>query len=155
VSRRIVDDPHEQHLSRLVVPDGTEERPVDHHVERRRGLGSAYFSGVANKKDPEYNVIGGKLKMAEELLTPEQVAQRLKVTDRTVYSLLRSGRLRGARVGRLWRIRPTDLETFLSAPGEGTTGPLRRYSKDDVREFLTADALDPEMRNRVEQLLAG
>ncbi len=49
----------------------------------------------------------------EQLLTPPQVAERLQVTERTVYQWLRDGRLVGLKLGRLWRIRPEDLEAFL------------------------------------------
>ena len=47
------------------------------------------------------------------LLTPEEVATRLRVTRRTVYAWLKIGRLRGLRAGKGWRIRPADLEAFL------------------------------------------
>ena len=53
--------------------------------------------------------------MFTEYLTPEQVAQRLQVTERTVYSWLRSGRINAFKLGRLWRITEKDLETFLLA----------------------------------------
>lgn len=54
--------------------------------------------------------------MAETtLLTPEQVAERLQVKERTVLDWLRAGELRGLKLGRLWRIRPEDLEKFLAA----------------------------------------
>lgn len=49
----------------------------------------------------------------EELLTPEEVASRLRVTRRTIYTWLKLGRMRGVRAGKLWRIRPSDLEAFL------------------------------------------
>ena len=49
----------------------------------------------------------------EQLLTPAQVAERLQVTERTVYEWLRDGRLVGLKLGRLWRIRSEDLEAFL------------------------------------------
>ena len=51
--------------------------------------------------------------MNEKLLTPEQVAERLQVTERTVYGWLRRGKLPALKLGRLWRIRPEDLEAFL------------------------------------------
>src|SRR5436309_4531607 len=53
--------------------------------------------------------------MNEKLLTPEQVAERLQVTERTVYGWLRRGRLPALKLGRLWRIRPADLEAFLES----------------------------------------
>lgn len=51
--------------------------------------------------------------MDERMLTPEQVAEKLQITAGTVYVWLRSGRIRGVKLGRLWRIRPADLSAFL------------------------------------------
>ncbi|MEW6457608.1 MAG: helix-turn-helix domain-containing protein [Bacillota bacterium] len=48
-----------------------------------------------------------------ELLTPQEVAQILRKDRRTVYSYIRSGELRAAKVGNDWRIRPEDLEAFI------------------------------------------
>jgi len=49
----------------------------------------------------------------EKLLTPEQVAERLQVTVQTIYAWMRSGYLSSVKMGRLWRIRPEDLEEFI------------------------------------------
>ena len=66
----------------------------------------------------------------ERLLTVAQVADRLQVSEYTVREWLRTGRLRGHRLGgdKLgWRVRPSDLTQFIDAaandrgeqPGEG------------------------------------
>jgi excisionase family DNA binding protein len=47
------------------------------------------------------------------LMTPEQIADRLLVQRRTVYNWLKEGTLPGVKGGRLWRVRPADLEWFL------------------------------------------
>ncbi|HHY99094.1 MAG TPA: helix-turn-helix domain-containing protein [Firmicutes bacterium] len=52
----------------------------------------------------------------EALLTTQEVANILKVTVRTVYSLLESGELQGVKIGRVWRVREEDLQAFLSRP---------------------------------------
>jgi excisionase family DNA binding protein len=49
----------------------------------------------------------------QKLLTPDQVAERLQISRVTVMDFLRKGRLKGHRVGRLWRIKEEDLEAFL------------------------------------------
>lgn len=59
----------------------------------------------------------------EKLLTPEQVADRLQVTVQTIYTWLRSGFLPSIKIGRLWRIRPSDLEEFIRQQQRG-------YSED-------------------------
>jgi excisionase family DNA binding protein len=59
--------------------------------------------------------------MSESLmLTPEDVAARLKVKRRTVQAWLRSGRLAGLKLGKLWRIRESDLDSFLTTLGVGS-----------------------------------
>ncbi len=48
-----------------------------------------------------------------ELLTPEEVADYLRVNPHTAYRLLRSGRLPGAKIGHQWRVRKADLDAYL------------------------------------------
>ncbi len=49
----------------------------------------------------------------EKLLTPAQVADRLQIHERTVTRWLRGGYLRGFKLGKEWRISPTDLSAFM------------------------------------------
>lgn len=49
----------------------------------------------------------------EKLLTPDQVAERLQVSVQTIYTWMRSGYLPSVKMGRLWRVRPNDLEDFI------------------------------------------
>lgn len=56
----------------------------------------------------------GCVSLLDQYLTPEEIAKHLSVTDRTVYTWLRTGRLKAVKLGRLWRIREKDLELFLN-----------------------------------------
>ena len=47
------------------------------------------------------------------LYTPEIVAEKLSVTTRSVTKWLRTKKLRGVKIGRLWRIKPDDLAAFI------------------------------------------
>lgn len=49
------------------------------------------------------------------ILTPSDVMDILGVGKNTAYELLNSGRLRGFRVGRSWRITGEALEEFISS----------------------------------------
>ena len=49
----------------------------------------------------------------QPLLTYQQVADVLGVTDRTVWELVRKGELRNVRVGRSVRVDPADLRQFI------------------------------------------
>jgi excisionase family DNA binding protein len=55
----------------------------------------------------------------EELLLPAEVARILRVTVRTVERYCSQGKLRGVKVGRLWRIPKSSLEEFLKTEAEG------------------------------------
>jgi excisionase family DNA binding protein len=50
---------------------------------------------------------------AEKVYTPEEAAEALKVTPKTIRIWLRTGQIGGIKVGRLWRVRERDLEAFL------------------------------------------
>lgn len=43
-------------------------------------------------------------------LTPEEVADLLRVSRRTVYNWLRSGQLPAIRIGKVWRVRREDID---------------------------------------------
>jgi excisionase family DNA binding protein len=95
--------------------------------------------------------------LEQEVLTVEEAARYLRVHEQTVYELLRSGRLKGAKAGRAWKIHRTVLEEYLK--GQRATRPgraednMREYTDQEIREFLEADKIDPETARKVEQLL--
>lgn len=93
--------------------------------------------------------------MTKRLLTPEEVAERLAVTPRSIRIWLRQGKLKGVRVGRLWRIRERDLEAFLEEEKSfPQSPPLKSYTRQEIREFLEADKITPEVARQVERLLS-
>lgn len=51
--------------------------------------------------------------LADHLLTPAEVIAYLRVNVRTAYRLMRTGELPAVRVGRQWRVRQTDLDSWL------------------------------------------
>ena len=52
---------------------------------------------------------------AEKLLTTETVAKVLLVKPDTLRGWLRTGKIKGVKVGnRLWRVRESEMEAFLS-----------------------------------------
>ena len=54
--------------------------------------------------------------MNSRLLTPYEVAERLQISRITVLNHLRSGLLKGTKVGRLWRVSEEALAAFCNAP---------------------------------------
>jgi excisionase family DNA binding protein len=104
---------------------------------------------IASNPDP-----GAK---RQSYLTPEEVAERLRVTRVTVYAWLKMGKLAGERAGKGWRIRPEAIEAFVEQstrpPVSDEELPYRLYSREEILEFLKDDELDPETVRRIEARL--
>ena len=58
--------------------------------------------------------------MPEDILTLREVADYLKVTERTLYRLVQDGKLPAFKVGNSWRFRREDLERWISEQSRGT-----------------------------------
>jgi excisionase family DNA binding protein len=71
--------------------------------------------------------LGGSLHSLAErfghLLTPAQVAERLQVTEHTVYQWIREGKLRAVRISRLLRIPEKALAELLEAGSKPSEDP--------------------------------
>ena len=53
----------------------------------------------------------------EKLLSTEEIAEGLGVQVDTVQRWLSSGKLKGTKIGRLWRVREEDLDKFIKGCG--------------------------------------
>src|ERR1041385_5596800 len=51
--------------------------------------------------------------MDESFLTTEEVLEYLQVNLRTVYRLIKAGKIPAVRVGRQWRVRKRDIDAWL------------------------------------------
>lgn len=54
--------------------------------------------------------------MQQSIYTPEELAEKLKTTRRTVYRWIEKGELKAFKAGKMWRITRKALEDFLQAP---------------------------------------
>ncbi len=55
-----------------------------------------------------------EIDMADPLLTVSEVADRMRVSNMTVYRLIKSGQLAAIRVGKNYRLRAHDVERYLA-----------------------------------------
>lgn len=53
--------------------------------------------------------------MSDEILTLKEVAEYLKLTEKTAYRLAAEGKLPGFKVGGSWRFKRTDLNTWIES----------------------------------------
>ncbi|MDE0411708.1 MAG: helix-turn-helix domain-containing protein [Gammaproteobacteria bacterium] len=52
--------------------------------------------------------------MSDEILTLREVAEYLKLAEKTAYRLAAKGKLPGFKVGGSWRFKKTDVEAWIS-----------------------------------------
>jgi excisionase family DNA binding protein len=86
----------------------------------------------------------------DQFLTTDEVLGYLHVNLRTVYRLIKAGKLPAVRVGRQWRFRRADIETWLERHGHRTADDAPRRPRvlivddDGTSRDLLADAFDGE-----------
>src|SRR5215207_9083273 len=61
------------------------------------------------------SVLSGHLTHADIFLTTEEVLEYLQVNLRTVYRLIKAGKIPAVRVGRQWRFRKRDIDAWLDS----------------------------------------
>ena len=71
---------------------------------------------------------------SDSFLSTEEVLDYLQVNVRTVYRLVKAGKIQATRVGRQWRFRRSDVDAFLA---RGTSG--RRRSAGPARVLVVDD----------------
>lgn len=74
----------------------------------------------------------------EVFLTTEEVLEYLQVNQRTVYRLIKAGKIPAVRVGRQWRFRKRDIDAWLDRQGPGGVQALAA-SLDGRRRVLVVD----------------
>ena len=55
------------------------------------------------------------MKKQDEILTLQEVAAYLKLTDKSIYRLAQSGRIPAFKAGGAWRFRRSDIEGWIEA----------------------------------------
>src|SRR3954470_11989874 len=69
--------------------------------------------------------------MDETFLTTEEVLEYLQVNLRTVYRLIKAGKIPAVRVGRQWRFRKRDIDAWLDGQ---RTSPVRAIGPESAEK---------------------
>ena len=88
-------------------------------------------------------------KAPEGLMTVEQVAAYLQLNKLTIYKFIRSGNLPAVRLGRSFRVRPSDVDEFLEAHKVGRMRAGRPQPVD--RPLARGDAMPRTEKRRWER----
>ena len=93
--------------------------------------------------------------MDDAFLTTEEVLDYLQVNLRTVYRLIKAGKIPAVRVGRQWRFRRRDLDAWLEAQRtRGTHAPRRVRSAADSRARVLVVDDEAPIRDLLSRTLA-
>src|SRR5712692_143883 len=92
----------------------------------------------------------------ETFLTAEEVLEYLQVNLRTVYRLIKAGKIPAVRVGRQWRFRKRDIDVWLDSQrprGGSRPTPARSPSAGPRARVLVVDD-EASMRDLLAKTLA-
>lgn len=83
-----------------------------------------------------------------QLMTVEEVAGYLRVTEKTIYRLLRQGRIPSSKVGRQWRFNKTVVDKWLERNSVGVKANILVVDDEEVIRSLFKETLE-ELGHRV------
>ena len=96
----------------------------------------------------------------ETFLTTDEVLEYLQVNLRTVYRLIKAGKIPAVRVGRQWRFRKTDIDAWLErershsiTPPAASPAPPQPVERDGRPRVLVVDD-EPSIRDLLSKTLA-
>ena len=88
-------------------------------------------------------------------LTTEEVLEYLQVNLRTVYRLIKAGKIPAVRVGRQWRFRKRDIDSWLDSQGNGPAAPAATngHAREGRTRVLVVDD-EASIRDLLQKTLA-
>lgn len=78
--------------------------------------------GQRRQVEGDGNMAKGEALAGDRLHTVAEVAEHMRVSNMTVYRLIKAGALPAVRVGKSYRIRERELEAYLDASRTGGVG---------------------------------
>jgi len=79
-----------------------------------------------------------------ELMTVEEMAGYLRVTEKTIYRLLRQGKIPSTKVGRQWRFNKTLVDKWLKRNSVGVKANILVVDDDEVIRSLFKETLEEQ-----------
>ncbi len=77
-----------------------------------------------------------------ELMTLQEVADYLRVTEKTVYRLLKRGRIPAVKVGRQWRFEQDSIDEWLHQRSVGTEAAILVIDDEEIIRLLFKETLE-------------
>lgn len=70
--------------------------------------------------------------MEDGMLDTKQVQQRLRVSERTVFNLIKRGKLTGFKVGREWRFTESDIDAYIERQRQEAMQKAGQVAEDEA-----------------------
>ena len=83
-----------------------------------------------------------------ELMTVQELADYLRVTEKTIYRLLKRGKIPATKVGRQWRFKKTVIDEWLQRNPAGAKATILIVDDEEIIRSLFTETLE-ELGHRV------
>ena len=79
--------------------------------------------------------------MKDDILTIEEVAKYLRVSERTVYDWAQKGEIPSGKIGTVWRFKKSEIENWVNERLSGGTKPASSGNRIQVKNILSPDRI--------------
>ena len=79
--------------------------------------------------------------MKDDILTIEEVAKYLRVSERTVYDWAQKGEIPSGKIGTVWRFKKSEIENWVNERLSGGTKPALSGNRIQVKNILSPDRI--------------
>ena len=80
--------------------------------------------------------------MEDDILTIEEVAKYLRVSDRTVYDWAQKGEIPAGKIGTVWRFKKSEVENWVNERLSSSSNTKRTDASVQVKNILSPDRVD-------------
>ncbi|MBO5137451.1 MAG: PTS sugar transporter subunit IIA [Spirochaetaceae bacterium] len=79
--------------------------------------------------------------MVDDILTIEEVAKYLRVSERTVYDWAQKGEIPSGKIGTVWRFKKAEIEKWVNDRLSSNTRPVIQTSQVQIKNILSPDRI--------------
>lgn len=79
--------------------------------------------------------------MEDDILTIEEVAKYLRVSERTVYDWAQKGEIPSGKIGTVWRFKKTEIEKWVNERLSSNSKPINTNLQIQIKNILSPDRI--------------
>ena len=86
-------------------------------------------------------IVKGIKKMGDDILTIEEVAKYLRVSERTVYDWAQKGEIPSGKIGTVWRFKKSEIEKWVNERLSSGQKPASQSMQIQIKNILSPDRI--------------